>query len=853
MRAVLLLVTLMATQVMMAHDFKEDGIYYKYVSDNVYVTYRGEQFNSYTGEYSGEIVIPETVTHNNVTYKVTGIYQSAFSQCEELTKVTIGNSIKEIQLNAFSGCTGLTEVYFGNSLETIDYEAFCGCESLMAVELPNSVTTLGYGVFSLCHNLKSVKLSTSLTRIPETTFWACTSLKSINLHEGITFIGRHAFGNCKGLTSVTIPESVTVMKSDAFYNCTSLTTLNWNPIHCNGSDGYYADPIDGLPECIEVVNFGEHVQSIPYGFLSGSRVKSVVIPNSVTHLGYDAFNDCQYLEHITIGESLKVSSDDFFFAGCGNIKSLTWNAINPGGYFYIYGRNNIEQFSIGEHVERVPDGIINGSKIQSVTIPSSVTTVDDGAFMACSNLTSIVVEQGNAVLDSRNNCNAVINSNSNTLIVGCKNSFIPNTVRAIGNYAFIGCDLTNINIPNSVVSIGTNDIEHYRIVPGAFGGCSGLTSINLPNSVEIIGLNAFSGCNISSLTLSESLKEIGDNAFRFCKSLMAVELPESLRSIGNGAFAHSGLKGISIPDSVVIGNEAFFDTPIESVSVASTDMLMGYDIFNGTPWENNQSESEPISLGSSIYLYNGGLFPAGSVLSIPDGVTGIAGGAFGNNRDADEYLTGIVKIEIPNSVRYIGYNTFRRCPDLESLSLGNGIEVIGKSAFADAEKLTELIIPNSVKEIQESAFKYCESLTDLTIGSGIKYLENDVFSGCYSLTKVTCLSTVPPVIKDAKNHESQECFDEEVYTNAVLFVPRGLEATYMLADKWKKFIHIVGITVSTGASDVNGDGEVNIADINNMVDAILSGDKDKTFDVNGDGEIGIADINEIVQTILGSN
>jgi len=119
-------------------------------------------------------------------------------------------------------------------------------------------------------------------------------------------------------------------------------------------------------------------------------------------------------------------------------------------------------------------------------------------------------------------------------------------------------------------------------------------------------------------------------------------------------------------------------------------------------------------------------------------------------------------------------------------------------------------------------------------------------------TKIYCLATTPPFIESAIDSYSdeEECFDERVYTEAVLFVPKGSEVAYMLADKWKRFIHIVGIDVNVGVCDVNGDGEVNIADINNVVNAIMNSNHDETFDANKDGEINIADINMIVQAII---
>ncbi len=174
-----------------------------------------------------------------------------------------------------------------------------------------------------------------------------------------------------------------------------------------------------------------------------------------------------------------------------------------------------------------------------------MTSIGISAFNGCSGLTSIKVQEENANYDSRENCNAIIETGSNKLIAGCKNTVIPNSVTSIGNYAFSGCSgLTSITIPNSVTSIGNT----------AFQGCSGLTSITIPNSVTSIGESAFYGCSgLTSVTIGNSVTSIGYYAFSGCSGLTSVTIGNSVTSIGDYAFINcSGLNSVTVFNSTPV-------------------------------------------------------------------------------------------------------------------------------------------------------------------------------------------------------------------------------------------------------------------------------------------------------------
>ena len=177
------------------------------------------------------------------------------------------------------------------------------------------------------------------------------------------------------------------------------------------------------------------------------------------------------------------------------------------------------------------------NSVTSIGNPNSVTSIGNSAFGGCSGLEKITVDGGNKRYDSRDNCNSIIETGTNTLIVGCKNSVIPNSVTSIGDGAFRGCSgLTELTLPNSVTSIGGC----------AFEGCNGLTELTLPNTLERIVASAFRGCSgLTELTLPNSVWSIGEYAFQGCSGLTELTLPSSVTRIGKNAFSDcSGLEKI---------------------------------------------------------------------------------------------------------------------------------------------------------------------------------------------------------------------------------------------------------------------------------------------------------------------
>ena len=196
------------------------------------------------------------------------------------------------------------------------------------------------------------------------------------------------------------------------------------------------------------------------------------------------------------------------------------------------------------------EGFSGYSSLTSITIPKSVTSIEPGAFSGCDSLVSIVVAEGNTVYDSRDNCNAIIEKATNTLICGCRNTTIPNSVTSIGVRAFNECfKLTDITIPDSVTEIRARAFANCHkltditipdsvtsIGERAFLWCFSLSTVTIPNSVTTIGERAFSGCGVQTVIISDGVTSIGEEAFLDCESLEEIVIGNSVKSIGADAF-----------------------------------------------------------------------------------------------------------------------------------------------------------------------------------------------------------------------------------------------------------------------------------------------------------------------------
>ena len=457
-------------------------------------------------------------------------------------------------------------------------------------------------------------------------------------------------------------------------------------------------------------------QNSSYPYYSTKPTGDLTIPSTVTYSGITysvtaiegrAFVGCNKLSSVTIPNTI-ISIEMEAFYGCGRLTTLTI----PNSVISIGGNAFAE------------------CGLTTLTIPNSVTSIGGNAFSGCCDLVSIVVSSGNTVYDSRNNCNAIIHTATNTLISGCQNTTIPNSVTMVGNLAFNRINITSVAIPNSVVSLGYS----------AFKDCSGLTSVTIGNSVTSIGEYAFCGCSdLAFVTIGNSLTMIGGSAFGGCTSLNHISvLNETPPTIGENAFS-------SVPNSCTIAVPCNRDS-IYSASAWGTlfsNIVAGchyYDFSAIAPsgdtlYYKINSDLQTVSVvapDSDSWVSH---FMPIDTLIIPETVS--YGGniytvtVIGSSCFSD--CNNITSVFIPGTVTTIEPGAFYGCSGLVNVNIPNSVTTIGGYTFFGCESLVAVVVPDAVTEIEEATFRYCSSLTSVTLGDSITSIGNGAFGDCTSL------------------------------------------------------------------------------------------------------------------------
>ena len=756
-----------------AHDIEAQNggktIYYDFINNNteLRVTFRGNTFETYANEYSGDVVIPESVNYQGNNYSVTAIGDYTFRECSGLTSVIIPNSVTSIGFCSFLGCSGLTSITIPNSVTSIDEYAFHGCSSLTSITIPNNVTDIKSFVFENCSALTSITIPSSVTSIVETAFLGCSQLTSLSVESdntqfdsrdnsnaiinsvtnelirgikntiipsSVTAIGNGAFAGT-GLTSITIPNSVTAIGYGAFTDCTDIISIT-------------------LPNSVTTIE--------KYAFHNCNSLTSINIPNSVTTIVDGAFTDCTALKSIYVENPSPLNISQNLFTNRADItlyvpvgSKAAYEAANYWKDFKNIIDGNIVSKNVataGTLSTLISDAEKNTITVLNITGKLNGTDLHFIREMAGSNVKGVPTAGTLQYLD----------------LAGA-------TIEAGGD-AYIDLDYTYIDLGNNV--------KLYDFIPGAktsiantfgdylFAGCQQLKSVKTPANLISIGERVFEGSGLTNIDLNSGLETIKYGAFWFTK-LSSITIPNTVTAIGANGW---------------IENPFAYNDNLTSICLeVENDRYSMSD--GGKLLIDNDNHAVVCALGNE---------------AIPEDITTIGSNAFCNRPELVSYTIpeGVTTLTNP-SYPNIGNNTFSQCANLESIVIPEGITVISNSAFKECPKLNNVTIPSTVTRIGDFAFKET-GLTKITIPASVTYLGEESFARNQDLTTVISLIVNPAGVLETN------AFAQQSGKIQTLYVPTGTTAAYTTAGWDANFTNIVelpdhAILTATSYSRVYGE------------------------------------------------
>ena len=503
------------------------------------------------------------------------------------------------------------------------------------------------------------------------------------------------------------------------------------------------------------------------GFISASSITSVYIPKNIESIDSSAFTSCSGLTSVTYEANSKLRIiGDSAFNNCTSLVSFTMpDSVTKLGSSVFTSCSKLESLTLSTSLTTLPSSFISHtSKLASITIPSSVTTIDTWALDYCyltsltipasvisigvqevdyDTLTSITVDSANKYYDSRNNCNAIIRKEDGTLVLGCKNTVIPEDVKYIGEYAFHSSSWgqgETVTLPEGLIAIGSNAFYEAQfnqiILPSTLSEIGGnaffdssLTEIILPSSISYIGDSAFACSDLTSIYIpGDNAPYVGYNAFASCYGLTSAMFGHGVQYIYSYIFYDCGdLNYIYIPSTVEYIEEGAMDGSLNlRIYVGKSE---GYTTgWDSTWWAGDVEYYDNADL--AIYYFLSAAYPDWSFnLTTEDWIT-----------VTDYHGSDYLNLKIPAMVDevYFDYsNTSSALDSARTLYVGTNVQCFTYLGGDDNTKLREITLSPGLVYIGEYGFSNLANLISVNIPYTVDAIGSSLFRGCNSLTSIT--------------------------------------------------------------------------------------------------------------------